>query len=193
MLELFGTKRRSFVERLADRFLEAVESAAGSVERTTERAGEAAGEARRRTGERARSGARQLREAGERARSGARQLREAGERARAGARAQRDVLAERVESIGRRAAEIRQERQRHREERRQRRIERRAYRRARPRRMTPMQLDVRRDDKIVLRGRRPVNLRTADGSTIRYRYYDRPGFWLRFYLHLTGRQVWPRR
>ncbi len=179
MLELFGTKRRSIVERLADRFLEAVESAAGSVERTTERAGEAAGEARRRTGERARSGARQLREAGE--------------RARAGARAQRDALAERVESISRRAAEIREERQRHREERRQRRVERRAYRRDRPRRTSPMQLDVRRDDKIVLRGRRPVNLRTADGSTIRYRYYERPGFWLRFFLHLTGRQVWPRR
>jgi hypothetical protein len=186
VLELFGTKRRSFVERLADRFFEAVESAAGSVERTTERAGEAAGEARRRTES-------HFKEAGERARSGARQLREAGERARAGARAQRDALAERVESIGRRAAEIREERQRHREERRQRRVERRAYRRARPGRVSPMQLDVRRDDKIVLRGRRPVNLRTADGSSIRYRYYDRPGFWLRFYLHLTGRQVWPRR
>ena len=130
-----------------------------------------------------------FREAGERARSSARQLLGAGERARAGARARRDVLAERVEAIGRRAAEIREERHRHREERR----ERRTRRRVRGRRMTPMQLDVRRDDKIVLRGRRPVNLRTADGSTIRYRYYERPGFWLRFYLHLTGRQVWPRR
>jgi hypothetical protein len=186
VLELFGSKRRSFVERLADRFLEAVESAAGSVERTTERAGEAAGEARRRTES-------HFRDVGERARSGARQLREAGERARASARARRDAVAERVESISQRAAEIREERQRHRDERRHRRVERRAYRRARPRRTAPMQLDVRRDDKIVLRGRRPVNLRTADGSTIRYRYYDRPGFWLRFYLHLTGRQVWPRR
>ncbi len=186
MLELFGTRRRSLVERLADRFLEAVETAAGSVERTTERAGEAAGEARRRTES-------HFRGAGERARSGARHLREAGERARAGARARRDAVAERVESIGRRAAEIREGRQRHREERRERRTQRRAYRRARPRRMSPMQLDLRRDDKIVLRGRRPVNLRTADGSTIRYRYYDRPGFWLRFYLQLTGRQVWPRR
>lgn len=167
-LGLFGSKQRSFVERLADRFLEAVESAAGSVERTTERAGEAADEARRRTETR---------------------FREVSERARAGARARRDALAERVEAIGRRAAEIREERHRHREERR----ERRARRRVRTRRMSPMQLDVRRDDKIVLRGRRPVNLRTADGSTIRYRYYERPGFWLRFYLHLTGRQVWPRR
>ncbi len=186
MLELFGTRRRSFVERLADRFLEAVESVTGSVERTTERAGEAAGEARRRTES-------HFRGASERARSGARHLREAGERARAGARARRDSVAERVESIGRRAAEIREERRQHRQERRERRTQRRAYRRARPRRMSPMQLDVRRDDKIVLRGRRPVNLRTADGSTIRYRYYDRPGFWLRFYLQLTGRQVWPRR
>jgi hypothetical protein len=186
VLELFGTKRRSFVERLADRFLEAVESAAGSVERTTERAGEAAGEARRRTES-------HFRDVGERARSGARQLREVGERARASALARRDAVAERVESISQRAAEIREERQRHRDERRQRKVERRAYRRARPRRTSPMQLDVRRDDKIVLRGRRPVNLRTADGSTIRYRYYDRPGFWLRFYLQLTGRQVWPRR
>lgn len=190
MLGLFGSRRRSFIERLADRFLEAVESAAGSVERTTERAGEAAGEARRRTeshfrgaSERARSGARQLWEAGERARAGA----------RAGARARRDAVAERVESIGRRAAEIREERRQRREERRERRAERRARRHARPRRVTPMQLDVRRDDKIVLRGRRPVNLRAADGSTIRYRYYERPGFWLRFYLQLTGRRVWPRR
>jgi hypothetical protein len=171
---------------LADRFLEAVESAADSVERTTERAGEAAGEARRRTES-------HFREAGGRARSGARQLMEAGERARAGARARRDSLTERVEAIGRRAAEIRAERRQHREERRERRAQRRAYRRAGPRRTLPMQLDVRGDDKIVLRGRRPINLRTADGSTIRYRYYDRPGFWLRFYLHLTGRQVWPRR
>ncbi|UCC73836.1 MAG: hypothetical protein JSV86_04550 [Gemmatimonadota bacterium] len=180
VLRLFGHGRKSFIGRLADRFLEAVEEAAGSVERTAE----AAGEARRRT--RA-----QLRDAGERARSGARQLREAGQRARAGAQARRDALAERVESVGRRAAEIREERHQRREERRQRRARRRV--RARTRRVSPMQLDVRRDDKIVLRGRRPVNLRTADGSTIRYRYYDRPGFWLRFYLHLTGRRVWPRR
>jgi hypothetical protein len=182
VLELFGTKQKSLIERLADRFLEAIENATGAVERTTERATGAAGQARRRT-----EG--HLRDVSERARGGARQLREAGERARAGARARRDEFAERVESIGRRAAEIREERQRHREERRRRR----ARRRARPRRLAPMQLDVRRDDKIVLRGRRPVNLRTADGSVIRYRYYDRPGFWLRFYLHLTGRQVWPRR
>jgi len=186
VLELFGGRRRSLIERLADRFLEAVESAAGSVERTTERAGEAAGEARRRTES-------HFRDASERARAGARQLWEAGERARAGARARRDAVTDRVESLGQRAAEIREERRQRREERRERRAERRARRRARPRRVTPMQLDVRRDDKIVLRGRRPVNLRTADGSTIRYRYYERPGFWLRLYLQLTGRQVWPRR
>lgn len=186
MIDLFGSRRRSFVDRLADRFLEAVETAAGSLERTTERAGEAAGEARRRTES-------HIREASERARSGARRLRDAGERARVGARARRDAVAERVESIGRRAAEIREERRQQRQERRERRAERKARRHAPPRRMTPMQLDIRRDDKIVLRGRRPVTLRTADGSTIRYRYHDRPSFWLRLYLHLTGRQVWPRR
>jgi hypothetical protein len=167
VLGLFGPKRKPFIERLADRFLEAVEGAADSAQRSTGRAAEAAGEARRRTQA---------------------HLREAGERARAGARAQRDMLSERVEAIGRRAAEMREERERRREERRMRRV----HRRVRPRRLTPMQLDVRRDDRIVLRGRRPVNLRTADGSVIRYRFYDRPSFWRRFYLNVTGRRVWPR-
>jgi hypothetical protein len=165
VLGLFGPKRKPFIERLADRFLEAVEGAADSAQRSTGRAAEAAGEARRRTQA---------------------HLREAGERARAGARAQRDMLSERVEAIGRRAAERREERGRRREARRMRRVHR------LPRRQTPMQMDVRGDDRIVLRGRRPVNLRMTDGSMIRYRFYDRPSFWRRFYLNLTGRRVWPR-
>ncbi len=182
MLDLFGSRRKSLIDRLAERFLDAVEQASSSAQRTSERAAGSVGEARRRTRT-------HLRDAGERARSGARQLRDAGERTWAGARERRDELSERMESISRRAAEIREARQQRREARRQRR----ALRRPRARRATPMQLDVRRDDKIVLRGRRPINVRATDGSTIRYRYYERPGFWLRTFLHLTGRQVWPRR
>ena len=49
ILSLFGPKRKPFIERLADRFLEAVEGAADSAQRSTGRAAEAAGEARRRT------------------------------------------------------------------------------------------------------------------------------------------------
>jgi hypothetical protein len=57
----------------------------------------------------------------------------------------------------------------------------------------PMQFSVCRDDRIILRGRSPIDVKTSDGGTVRYRYHERPSFWLRSYLHLTGRQVWPRR
>jgi hypothetical protein len=56
-----------------------------------------------------------------------------------------------------------------------------------------MHLDLRRKDRVVLRGRRPVNVRLPDGGLIRYRFYERPSFLRRFFLHLTGRQLWPRR
>ncbi len=170
LLELLGlSSRKTLVERLADRFVEAVEQATGSVERSRDRATEFAGATRRRTSER---------------------LRDAGERARAG----RDAVSERVDSIHQRAAEIRagrEERRQHRHEQRQRVRARRRRRRRGPER--PMQLNVSRDDRIVLRGRRPIDVRMTDGGMVRYRFHERPSFWLRAYLHITGRQVWPRR
>jgi hypothetical protein len=56
-----------------------------------------------------------------------------------------------------------------------------------------MRLDLRRDDRIVLRSRRAVDLRMPDGGVIRYRYYERPSRALRIYLRLTGRRIWPPR
>ncbi len=163
LLELLGFRKRSLIGRWTDRLVEAVSLAAGSMEGATERAGEVAHEARKRT------------EAG---------LRGAGERARAG----RDAVSERLDSISRRAAEIQQRRRHHRETRRAARAQRR-----RRRRLTPIQLEGGRADRIVVRGRRPVDVRVSGGGTVRYRYYRRPSFARRVLLHLTGRQVWPRR
>ena len=170
LLELLGlSSSKTLVERLADRFVEAVEQAAGSVERSRDRASEFADETRRRTSER---------------------LRDAGARARAG----RDTVTERVDSIQRRAAELRARREERREQRREQRQRVRTRRRRRRRHPErPMQLNVSRDDRIVLRGRRPIDVRMTDGGMIRYRFHERPSFWLRAYLHITGRQVWPRR
>ncbi len=159
LLELPGLKRKSLVERAADKVQGAVQQAAGSVGRT----GDAAGRARRRTSA---------------------HLRSARERA---TRVGRDALAERVESIARRAEEIRGARDRYRERRRDRAERRRARQRA------PMRLDVRRDDRILLRGRRDIDVRMTDGSVIRYRFYEHPSFGQRLYLRLRGRQVWPPR
>lgn len=164
LLGLLGFRKRSLVGRWADRLVEAVSLAAGSIEGATGRAGEVAHEARRRT------------EAG---------LRGAGERARAG----RDAVSERLDSISRRTAEIRERRRSHRERRRTARTERRQQRR----RLTPIQLEGGRADRIVVRGRRPVNVRFSGGGMVRYRYYRHPSFARRVLLHLTGRQVWPRR
>ncbi len=163
LLELFGFRKRSLIGRWADRLVEAVSLAAGSIEGATGRAGEVAHAARRRT------------EAG---------LRGAGERARAG----RDAVSERIDSISRRAEEIRERRRQHRETRRATRAQRR-----RRRRLTPIQLEGGRADRIVVRGRRPVDVRLTGGGRVRYRYYRHPSFARRVLLHLTGRQVWPRR
>jgi hypothetical protein len=165
--ELLGIgSRKSFIERLADRLVDAVEQAAGSVERTTGRAADYAEERRQRASAR---------------------LREAGERARAG----RDAVSEQVATIQRRATELREQRERRREARQRARTAR--VRRRHAVRARPMQLNVSRDDRIVLRGRQPIDVRMTDGATIRYRYHERPSFWLRAFLHATGRQVWPRR
>jgi hypothetical protein len=164
---LLGLGRKSLLERWSDRLLQAVELAAGSLEGMTERAVGAADEARRRGGP---------------------QLREARERARSGVAAGRGVISERVDAIAQRAAEIRERRERRREARRESR-----RRRRRPRYRTPMQLDLRRDDRIVLRGRRPLDLRLPGGGVIRYRYYERPTFAQRLYFHFTGRRIWPPR
>ncbi|KPK55883.1 MAG: hypothetical protein AMS21_13150 [Gemmatimonas sp. SG8_38_2] len=166
MLSLLGLGRKSTFGSWIDRFREYLEQAAGTLENATGRAAEVAETTRERTGP---------------------YLREAKERARTGARAGRDAVSGRLELVAQRAAAIRERR----EQRRAARREVRRRRQARPR--APMQLDVRRDDRVVLRGRRPVDLRTSDGGTIRYRYYARPSFLQRAYFHLTGRQVWPRR
>jgi len=169
VLSLLGLGRKSTFATWIDRFREYLEQAAGTLENASGRAAEVAETTRDRTGP---------------------YLKEAQERARTGARAGRDALSERMESIAQRAAAMRERR----EQRRAARLEARRRRRARPRRpRAPMQLDVRRDDRVVLRGRRPVDLRTSDGGTIRYRYYARPSFLQRAFFHLTGRQVWPRR
>ena len=166
VLGLLGLGRKSTLATWVDRFRDYLEQAAGTLENATGRATEVAETTRERTGP---------------------YLKEARERARTGARAGRDALSERMESISQRAAAMRERR----EQRRAARREARRQRHVRPR--APMRLDVRRDDRVVLRGRRPVDLRTSDGGTIRYRYYARPSFLQRAYFHLTGRQVWPRR
>ena len=166
VLGLLGLGRKSTLESWIDRFREYLEQAAGTLENATGRAAEVAETTRERTSP---------------------YLRGARERARTGARAGRDAVSDRLESVAQRAAAIRERREQRREARR----EVRRRRQVRPR--APMQLDVRRDDRVVLRGRRPVDLRTSDGGTIRYRYYARPSFVQRAYFHLTGRQVWPRR
>ncbi|HSG82407.1 MAG TPA: hypothetical protein VLC48_09160 [Gemmatimonadota bacterium] len=165
--ELLGfSSKKSFIERLADRLVDAVEQAAGSVERTTGRAAEYAEDKRQRAGAR---------------------LREAGDRARAG----REAVSERVATIQQRAAELRERREQRRELRQRARTQR--VRRRHAGRARPMQLSVCRDDRVVLRGRQPIDVRMTDGGTIRYRYHERPSFWLRAFLRATGRQVWPRR
>jgi len=168
VFDWLGTKRKPLIERWTDSVLDALERAAGSLERTTGRAAEAAGAARRRTG------------------TG---LQEAREQARKG----RDALAERVDAIGRRAAEVRERRAERRAARREVRREAGPRARRRPEYGAPIHMDLRRKGRIVLRGRRPVNVRLPDGGLIRYRYYERPSFLRRFFLHLTGRQLWPRR
>jgi hypothetical protein len=167
LLDLFGVNKKSLVERWTERFVGAVQQAAGSFGEASEYAGEAAKTARDTT------------------RKG---LREAGDVAKAGTRAGRKAVSGGVDAITRRAAEIREERKRQREARRETRQARRAVQ-AR----SPMRVDLRGADRIVLRGRRPVDLRMMGGGKVRYRYYDRPGFLLRVYLHLTGRRVWPPR
>lgn len=167
LLELFGGNKKSLVERWLDRTLHAVQQAAGPIEDASEFAGEAAKTARDTT------------------RKG---LKEAGELAKVGTRAGRRAVSGSVDAITRRAAEIRERQRRQREERREALRERRAVQ-AR----SPMRIDLRRADRVVLRGRRPVDLRVLGGGKVRYRYYDRPGFLFRVYLHLTGRRVWPPR
>ncbi|MEE9132331.1 MAG: hypothetical protein V3U13_02105 [Gemmatimonadota bacterium] len=166
VLGLLGLGKKSLLESWADRLLRVAEQAAGSLEGATDRAAEAAESARRRTGP---------------------YLREARERARAGALAGREALSERADAISRRTAEFRERRDQRRAARRE------TRRRRRPPHRAPMQLDLRRDDRIILRSRRPVDLRLSDGGVIRYRYYERPSFAQRAYLHLTGRQIWPPR
>ena len=166
VLSLLGLGRKSTLESWIDRFREYLEQAAGTLENASGRAAEVAETTRERTSP---------------------YLRGARERARTGARAGRDAVSDRLESVAQRAAAIRERR----EQRRAQRREVRRRRQVRPR--APMQLDVRRDDRVILRGRRPVDVRTSDGGTIRYRYYARPSFLQRAYFHLTGRQVWPRR
>ena len=170
VLSLLGLGRKSTLESWIDRFREYLEQAAGTLENATGRAAEVAETTRERTSP---------------------YLKEARERARTGARAGREALSERMESINQRAAAMRERREQRREQRRAARHEVRRRRQVRPR--APMHLDVRRDDRVILHGRRPVDLRTSDGGTIRYRYYARPSFLQRAYFHFTGRQVWPRR
>ena len=167
LLDFFGLNRKSLIERWTDRVFHAVEQAAGSFGGASERAGEAAKTVREGTRKR---------------------LGEAGELAKAGTRAGRKAVSGSVDAITRRAAEIRERRERRREARRDVR-ERRGALQAR----APMRIDMRRADRIVLRGRRPVDLRMVGGGKVRYRYYERPGFLFRVYLHLTGRRVWPPR
>lgn len=191
MLEKLRFRKKSLVERWTDQLLGNVEDAAEGLERTTDRAKELVGVAGRKGGAYLREAGERARDVGERAWDARGDVIEAGGRiggrARAGARASRDALAARVESIASRAAEIREERRRHRAK------SRRALERLRAeRRRGPVRLDVRSEDRVVLRGRRPVDLRLPDGGLVRYRYYERPGFWQRLYLNLTGRRVWPR-
>jgi hypothetical protein len=171
LLDLFGLNKKSLVERWTDRVFHAVEQAAGSVGGASDRAGEAAKTVRASTRKR---------------------LGEAGELAKVGTRAGRKAVSGSVDAIARRAAEIRERRGRRREERREERRDLRQRRRA-VRSRAPMRIDLRRADRIVLRGRRPVDLRMLGGGRVRYRYYERPGFLFRVYLHLTGRRVWPPR
>lgn len=167
LLDLFGVNKKSLLERWTERALHAVQQAAGTFEDASEVAGGAAKTARDTT------------------RKG---LEEAGELAKAGTRAGRKAVSGSVDAITRRAAEIREQRRRQREERREASRARRAVQ-AR----SPMRIDLRGADRVVLRGRRPVDLRMSGGGKVRYRYYDSPGFLLRVYLHLTGRRVWPPR
>jgi hypothetical protein len=167
LLDLFGLNKKSLIERWTDRAFHAVEQAAGSVGGASERAGDAARSVRGSTRKR---------------------LDEAGELAKAGTRVGRRAVSGSVDAIARRAAEIREQRERRRAARRDARERRQALR---PR--APMRIDLRRADRVVLRGRRPVDLRMIGGGRVRYRYYERPGFLFRAYLHLTGRRIWPPR
>lgn len=167
LLDLFGVNKKSLIERWTERALHAVQEAAGSIEDASEFAGGAA------------------KTAGDTTRKG---LKEAGELAKAGTRVGRRAVSGSVDAITRRAVEIREQRRRQRGERREALRGRRA---AQAR--SPMRIDLRRADRVVLHGRRPVDLRMLGGGKVRYRYYDSPGFLLRVYLHLTGRRVWPPR
>lgn len=197
MLDKLGFKRKSLVERWADHLVGAVEGASEGLERSTaraadlaEKAGRKGGSYVREAGKRARKARRRARVAGQRTRKAGEGLLEAGERlgerARSGAQVSRDALADRIESIAARATEIREERRRAREETREK-----AGRTRARRRQEPMVVDL-RGNRVVLRGRRPVDLHLSDGDTVRYRYYHRPGLLRRSYFKLRGRRVWPR-
>ncbi len=162
MLEWLIPDNRTTLERWIERVQGAIEQAAGTVERTTGRAAEVAGSVRRLAGVR---------------------LEGTRKRARASAGAGREALSERLDAVAQRTREIREKRARDRIGR----AERRRARHARP-----LRLDVSGDDRIILRGRSPLDVRTSDGEVIRYRYYERPSLALRLHLHLTGRRLWPR-
>jgi hypothetical protein len=104
------------------------------------------------------------------------------------ARASREAVGERMEAVAQRAAQIRERRRRRREAQRQ------LHETLREagRRRGPIDVDLSGGDRITVRSRQPLNIRTPDGGLIRYRYYERPSRLRRFFLHLTGRQVWPR-
>lgn len=170
LLDALGFAEKPLRQRLVERLQSVAEQAGGSLERTGERARGAAGglaAAARRRGSR---------------------LREARERSRAQNRAGREAVGERARSLARRAEDIRERRSQRREISRVRRRRRRTRRR-----MKPLQLDVRHDDRVVLRGRRSIDVRLSDGGVIRYRFYERPSLGRRLYWELTGRQVWPPR
>lgn len=164
MLEWFGKEKKSFFERWMDRLEDRAGQAADSLERTSERAVETADKLRRKAGSR---------------------LRDAGEEAVARAKSGRDAVSDRAEAIARRAEELRKSYSRRKEEKRARR------RTRRERAPEPLQIDIANEDRITLRGRRDVDIRTGDGGVIRYRYHDRPSLAQRIYLRARGRRVWP--
>lgn len=180
-----GFGKKSLIERWTDRLADVVEDATEGLERTADRAVNVAEAAGRRGGSYARQARAQAREASGRVRE---DLEEVGERVRLEALAGREALAQRLESIAERAAEIRAGRRRRRDT-----EVRRATARRRPTSgREAMQFDLRSSDRIVLRSRRPIDLRMPDGGMVRYRYYERPDRMRRLYLRLTGRRIWPR-
>ena len=169
MLELFGRKK-SFFERWLDRLEDKAEQAAESLERGSEKAVETAEVLRRKAGSR---------------------LRDARDEAVSRAQSSREAIAEHAEAIARRAEELRRSYSRRVEEKRVLEEEKRARRRERARIEEPLTVDIRDADRVTLRGRRDMDIRTPDGELIRYRYYERPGLRTRLYLRTRGRRVWP--